>query len=161
MEKVLTKSGDENGNFGVQAADGGHTHRDSQAGLRCWPHAPAGPPPPGTPEVGCRESLTWMSRWGGRDHGGAQLRALWAGDTGLRLSQSRDLQTRCRDPSPPQSAVWTPGVQGASSPSGGAAAGVYMVGLSALHQWPVAWGLLGGTEGDGESLCGGGGGEGC
>lgn len=34
---MLTKSGDEGGNLSVQAADGVHTYRDSQAGLRWSP----------------------------------------------------------------------------------------------------------------------------
>lgn len=48
-----------------------------------------------------------MSRWGERDRD-ARIRALRARDTGLRLSWSRDSQLCSRDPSPPQSAVWTP-----------------------------------------------------
>lgn len=34
-KKVLTKSGDEDGIWGVQAADWVHTYRHSQSGLRC------------------------------------------------------------------------------------------------------------------------------
>lgn len=49
----------------------------------------------------------WGSRWGERDRD-ARVRALRARDTGLRLSWSRDSQLCSRDPSPPQSAVWTP-----------------------------------------------------
>lgn len=97
---MLTKSGDEGGNLGIQTAGWVRTYRDSQAGLRCSPHTC---PHRTNPEAGCREGLNWMSRWGERDHD-AQVRALGAWDTGLRLSWSRNTQFCYRDPSPPQSA---------------------------------------------------------
>lgn len=150
---MLTKSGDEGGNLGIQTAGWVHTYRDKPGRPSLFSTYL---PRRTNPEAGCRESLNWMLRWGERDHD-AQVRALGAWDTGLRLSWSRNTQLCSRNPSPPQSAFsfLDATVDGASLC--GAASGVYKVRLCALRQ--SRWGLLGGKVKGGESLCGGG--EGC
>ena len=103
---MLTKSGDEVGIRGVQAADLG-AHRSPQSGRLSLlaTHLPA--LPSGTPKAGCLESLNWMSRWGEAERdarvGALRGRGGWSG-----LSWSRDSQLFYRDSAPPQSAAWMP-----------------------------------------------------
>lgn len=91
-----------------------------------------------------------MSRWGGRDRD-AQVGAPRAGDPSLRLSWSRDTQPCYLIP---LHCSQLSGRRGGGVSLGGAAAGVCQVRLSGPCQ--SRWGLLGGREGDGVHLWGGG-----
>lgn len=103
---MLTKSGDEFGIWGVQAADLGE-HRSPESGRLSLlaTHLPA--LLSGTPKASCLENLNWMLWWGEPERdarvGALQGRGGWSW-----LSWSRDSQPCYRDSAPLQSAAWTP-----------------------------------------------------